>query len=216
MELPKVIDQLEELIADRESFIYSDGEARGIYIADKEALEEAVKVLTVIRDKRQVTFTVYPEGVFYDAKEPEGHMWCRGILMEPEEDRPHIKTQYKGEELTIKELTDRLDKASADRDRYKRLSETRKKQIDELEKQIEDARPLITREAVKEIWKGEWEFPIFADGSISDIRCKCPNCASIEAPLIRHNFCPSCGEAMTEKAVDMVMERLEALQDADD
>ena len=143
-------------------------------------------------------------------------MWCRGILMEPEEDRPHIKIQYKGEELTIKELTDRLDKASADRDRYKRLSETRKKQIDELEKQIEDARPLITREAVKEIWKGEWEFPIFADGSISDIRCKCPNCASIEAPLIRHNCCPSCGEAMTEKAVDMVMERLEALQDADD
>ena len=108
MELPKVIDQLEELIADRESFIYSDGEARGIYIADKEALEEAVKVLTVIRDKRQVTFTVYPEGVFYDAKEPEGQMWCRGILMEPEEDRPHIKIQYKGEELTIKELTDRL------------------------------------------------------------------------------------------------------------
>lgn len=137
MELPKVIDQLEELIADRESFIYSDGEACGIYIADKEALEEAVKVLTVIRDKRQVTFTVYPEGVFYDAKEPEGQMWCRGILMEPEEDRPHIKIQYKGEELTIKELTDRLDKASADRDRYKRLSETRKKQIDELEKQYE-------------------------------------------------------------------------------
>lgn len=137
MKLPEVIDQLKELIADRESFIYSDGEARGIYIADKEALEEAVKVLTVIRDKRQVTFTVYPEGVFYDAKEPEGHMWCRGILMEPEEDRPHIKIQYKGEELTIKELTDRLDKASADRDRYKRLSEARKKQVDELEKQYE-------------------------------------------------------------------------------
>lgn len=137
MELPKVIDQLEELIADRESFIYSDGEARGIYIADKEALEEAVKVLTVIRDKRQVTFTVYPEGVFYDAKDPERQLWQRGILMEPEEDRPHIKIQYKGEELTIKELTDRLDKASADRDRYKRLSEARKKQVDELEKQYE-------------------------------------------------------------------------------
>ena len=45
MELPKVIDQLEELIADRESFIYSDGEARGIYIADKEALEEAAELI---------------------------------------------------------------------------------------------------------------------------------------------------------------------------
>ena len=136
MTAEEIIEQLEDLIKDRESLI-EDNEGNDVFVKDKNALEEAVKVLTVIRDKRQVTFTVYPEGVFYDAKEPEGQMWCRGILMEPEEDRPHIKIQYKGEELTIKELTDRLDKASADRDRYKRLSETRKKQIDELEKQYE-------------------------------------------------------------------------------
>ena len=53
MELPKVIDQLKELIADRESFIYSDGEARRIYIADKEALEEAVKVQYVMAAEQQ-------------------------------------------------------------------------------------------------------------------------------------------------------------------
>ena len=54
MELPKVIDQLKELIADRESFIYSDGEARRIYIADKEALEEAVKVQYVMAAEQQI------------------------------------------------------------------------------------------------------------------------------------------------------------------
>ena len=36
--------------------------------------------------------------------------------------------------------------------------------------------------------------------------------ASDEYPCIGH-FCPNCGAPMTDKAVDMVMERLEALRD---
>ena len=50
MNLPEVIEQLKSLIADRESFVYADGEARDIYLADKAALEAAVRLLACIRD----------------------------------------------------------------------------------------------------------------------------------------------------------------------
>ena len=62
----------------------------------------------------------------------------------------------------------------------------------------------IRRELVEQVWRGEWEFPIFAE---------CSECGSVETPLARHQFCPNCGAAMTDEAVDMVMKRLEALND---
>lgn len=62
--------------------------------------------------------------------------------------------------------------------------------------------------------KGEWLLPIFADQQDeNDPRCQCSECGSIEIPLARHRFCPACGAPMTDKAMDMVMERLEALYD---
>ena len=81
----------------------------------------------------------------------------------------------------------------------------------ELEKvKIEALRP-VTRERVEKVWRGEWEpgNPI------------CPICgkdkfdgmdADIWADWMP-NFCPHCGAPMTDEAVDMVMERLEALRD---
>lgn len=75
----------------------------------------------------------------------------------------------------------------------------------------------ITREQVEKVWRGEWMFPIFADQKdAKDLRCQCSECGSIETPLARHRFCPSCGAPMTDEAVDMVMERLEALKDGKD
>ena len=72
----------------------------------------------------------------------------------------------------------------------------------------------ITREQVEKVWRGEWMFPIFADQKdAKDLRCQCSECGSIETPLARHRFCPSCGAPMTDEAVDMVMERLEAMKD---
>ena len=79
----------------------------------------------------------------------------------------------------------------------------------ELEKvKIEALRP-VTRERVEEVWRGEWEpgNPI------------CPICGKdkfdgLDADIWADwmpNFCPHCGAPMTDKAVDMVMERLEAL-----
>ena len=79
----------------------------------------------------------------------------------------------------------------------------------ELEKvKIEALRP-ITREQVERVWRGEWEpgNPI------------CPICGKdkfdgLDADIWADwmpNFCPHCGAPMTDKAVQMVMERMEAL-----
>ena len=70
-----------------------------------------------------------------------------------------------------------------------------------------------SREQVERM-RGEWMFPIFGDQQdANDPRCQCSECGSIETPLARHRFCPSCGAPMTDEAVQMVMERLEALKD---
>ena len=83
---------------------------------------------------------------------------------------------------------------------------------DAVEVAISALRP-VSREQVEKVWRGEWEFPIFMDGDANDPRCKCSECGSIETPLARHRFCPDCGAPMTDKAVKMVMERLEALHE---
>ena len=65
-----------------------------------------------------------------------------------------------------------------------------------------------TREMVERV-RGEWMFPIFGDQQgAEDHRCQCPECGSIEMPLARHRFCPSCGAPMTDEAVDMMLERM--------
>ena len=69
----------------------------------------------------------------------------------------------------------------------------------------------ITREQVEMMWGGEWI------GMTDDDGCtwyECSRCEydldSLEDP---NRFCPACGAPMTDEAVDMVMERLEALKD---
>ena len=70
-----------------------------------------------------------------------------------------------------------------------------------------------TREQVEGI-RGEWMFPIFAyQEDANDPRCQCSECGSIETPLARHRFCPSCGAPMTDEAVEIRLKELEALKD---
>ena len=67
----------------------------------------------------------------------------------------------------------------------------------------------VSREQVEKVWRGEWvhkrspyDYKIF-------VCKKCEKQISIQGePLI---FCPACGAAQTDEAVQMVMERLEAL-----
>lgn len=75
----------------------------------------------------------------------------------------------------------------------------------ELEKvKIEALRP-ITRERAEKV-RGEWT----TDGVCS--RCGFDAMYYKGVPVqVRTNYCPACGAPMTDDAVDMVMERLEAL-----
>lgn len=73
---------------------------------------------------------------------------------------------------------------------------------------VQDRGSHITREQVEKM-RGEWRFPIFAEQDENDPRCQCSECESIETPLARHRFCPSCGSPMTDKAVDILWKRLE-------
>lgn len=62
-----------------------------------------------------------------------------------------------------------------------------------------------TREQVEKM-RGEWT----TDGVCS--RCGFDAMYYKGVPVqVRTNYCPTCGSPMTDKAVDMVMERLEAL-----
>ena len=64
-----------------------------------------------------------------------------------------------------------------------------------------------TKEMVERM-RGEWMFPIFGDQQdADDPRCQCSECGSIETPLARHRFCPSCGAPMTDEAVDILWKR---------
>lgn len=69
----------------------------------------------------------------------------------------------------------------------------------------------FTREQAEKVWRGEWvhkrspyDYKIFV--------CeKCGKQISIQGENM--DFCPACGAAQTDKAVEMVMKRLEALKD---
>lgn len=67
----------------------------------------------------------------------------------------------------------------------------------------------ITREQVEKM-RGEW---IIEDAGDGDRRKKCSLCNQpISGWWGRDRFCANCGSPMTDEAVDMVMERLEALR----
>lgn len=66
----------------------------------------------------------------------------------------------------------------------------------------------VTREQVEQM-RGEW---IIEDAGDGDRRKKCSLCNQpISGWWGRDRFCANCGSPMTDEAVDMVMERLEAL-----
>ena len=65
---------------------------------------------------------------------------------------------------------------------------------------------LVSGEQVEKMWKGEW-----VDTNHRTSSCKCTKCGAVQE--YETSFCPACGAPMTDEAVDMVMERLEALKD---
>ena len=68
----------------------------------------------------------------------------------------------------------------------------------------------ITREQVEKVWRGEWELYGAGKNGQGGI-FHCTRCE--KSYPYKCDFCPRCGAPMTDEAVDMVMERLEALKD---
>ena len=68
----------------------------------------------------------------------------------------------------------------------------------------------VSREQVEKVWRGEWK------PTESPYMNECEDCSvcGYRTPWGHgFRFCPACGAAQTDEAVQMVMERLEALKD---
>ena len=68
----------------------------------------------------------------------------------------------------------------------------------------------VSREQVEKVWRGEWQDTREAYNDVPKRRCS--RCKSVFIGLDTP-FCEVCGAPMTDEAVQMVMERLEALKD---
>ena len=86
-----------------------------------------------------------------------------------------------------------------------------KEDADAFDMAISALRP-VSQEQVEKVWRGEW---INTNKEVKQTcMCKCSKCGyPISYFWSRTQFCPNCGTPMTEEAVEMVMERMEALKD---
>lgn len=73
---------------------------------------------------------------------------------------------------------------------------------------IESALRPVSREQVEKVWRREWRW--VGEDRWSDTY-ECSKCGKLS--MNDYPFCPNCNSAMNDEAVDMVMERLEALKD---
>lgn len=80
----------------------------------------------------------------------------------------------------------------------------------ELNQYIRTALRPVSREWVEKVWRGEWEDMREAYNDVPKRRCS--RCKSVFIGLDTP-FCDACGAPMTDKAVDVVMERLEVMKD---
>lgn len=73
----------------------------------------------------------------------------------------------------------------------------------------------VNRERIEKVWRGEW----MALDECSNEGVYCKRCKKKVYRIeyanekMRSPFCPACGAAQTDEAVETVMERLEALKD---
>ena len=66
-----------------------------------------------------------------------------------------------------------------------------------------------TREMVERM-QGKWKHYLPPLGA-GNVQCRCTSCG--RTPDVETPFCAWCGSPMTDEAVDMTMERLEAMKD---
>lgn len=77
-------------------------------------------------------------------------------------------------------------------------------------KALKALRP-VSREQVEKVWRGEWINKHSAYDHKIFTCARCGKRISIQGENL--NFCPKCGSAQTDKAVDILLKRLEVLKD---
>lgn len=186
----EVIDQLESLLGHCKTM----RESGEIWARDCEALRIAIATLrdpTREQDLWHDAKTDPPEtsGLYYGKKDDTNSMYaCRY------RDGVWVLDAYPQTEMDIVQWADYSAFAKED---------------------VEHSLRGPTREQVENL-QGEWLFPIFVgQKEANDPRFQCSECGSVETPLARHRFCPSCGAPMTDEAVEITLQRLEALHEND-
>lgn len=116
--------------------------------------------------------------------------------------------------MTREEAIQWLEETLQDTDTYwDSCSDALQKELDEQKEvfllALSALRP-ITKEQVEKMWRGEW---IRGEYACGEHEWECSKCHGTEwrTSCSRLKFCPFCGAPMTDEAVQMVMERLEAL-----
>ena len=66
----------------------------------------------------------------------------------------------------------------------------------------------VSREQVENVWRGEWRW--VGEDRWSDTY-ECSKCGKLS--MNDYLFCPNCNSAMTDEAVDMVMERINEMEE---
>lgn len=136
-----------------------------------------------------------------------GYMACGGELATLGEKGLRINRGGPGmtrEEIAIKSCEDRIKHLkSAPPHHYGKRQRERAIELEKVK--IKALRP-VSREQVEKVWRGEWEEERFA-GELEGWQHRECGRHSTEKSM----WCPKCGKAMTDEAVEMVMERLEIL-----
>ena len=66
----------------------------------------------------------------------------------------------------------------------------------------------VSREQVEKAWRAHWNESTHLGGFVY-----CSRCGYNALEANNYTFCPKCGSPFTDEAVDMVMEKLEAMKD---
>ena len=73
---------------------------------------------------------------------------------------------------------------------------------------IDTALRPVSRERVENVWRAHWNESTHLGGFVY-----CSRCGYNALEANNYTFCPKCGSPFTDEAVEMVMERLEALHE---